>query len=129
MSNQVNMKNNGLCFAHFKRACTDENCSQGEPETARVMFSDLVEGGVPICQECGEEMEFVGVEIVPQKPDKKGKARKKPHLLSCRYLTPDEIAAEMAKIAMFKDDGTNGQDRQNYSDTQDRKSYTPDNKE
>ena len=65
------MKNNVLCFAHFKRVCEDKDCPVGDPETARVSFGDIAEGGIPCCRECGKEMKFVGVEIVPQKPSKK----------------------------------------------------------
>ena len=60
----INMKNNDLCFAHFRPTC---KCHEGK--NVRLTFSELVEGGNPMCADCGNLDEFLGVEIV--KPVKK----------------------------------------------------------
>ena len=69
----INMKNDGLCFAHFQQSCDCENNENAKNE--KMTFSSLAEGGTPICTQCEEEYEFLGVEIVPQKPGKKSRLR------------------------------------------------------
>ena len=51
------MENDRRAIGHFKTVC---ECSE---QTARLFFSDVVNTGVPICSECGVDMELVGVEI------------------------------------------------------------------
>ena len=54
---KVSMENDRRAIGHFKTVC---ECSE---QTARLFFSDVVNTGVPICSECGVDMELVGVEI------------------------------------------------------------------
>jgi hypothetical protein len=72
--NPINMKNAGLCFAHFKRVCSeDTDCPADNtttPPTARISFSDMIEGGTPMCSECTDAYELVGVEIISPKPSR-----------------------------------------------------------
>lgn len=78
------MKNDGLCFAHFRQSC---DCPHNENDkNVRMTFSSLAEGGVPICTHCEQEYMFMGVEI-------KGR-KKKEFPLKVRYgtdgITPPE---------------------------------------
>lgn len=59
MDKNINMENNNRCFAHFEKC----KCSE-DANPARVRFSDLTLAGLPICNECGEDLVLVGVEII-----------------------------------------------------------------